>query len=77
MAEPPGDEYLTLDQACAEFGLQRAYLRRLLREYGMGEFLRASIRKEVLIRRQDLARVVAAAHAGGRQGRAPRGRAAG
>jgi hypothetical protein len=77
MAASPGDEYLTLDQACAEFGLQRSYLRRLLREYGMGEFLRASIRKEVLIRRQDLARVVAAAHTRGRPGRPPGRRAAG
>jgi excisionase family DNA binding protein len=54
MANDQRDEYLTIDQACAVFGLGLPQMRRLLREYGLGDFTRASMRRDVLIRRADL-----------------------
>ncbi len=48
------DEYLTIEEASRELGLTAAQLRRVLRQYGLGELLRASMRKQVLIRKSDL-----------------------
>ncbi len=50
----PNPEYLTVEQAAAYLEVTPAAVRRLLRQYGLGEFLRASISKQVLIRREDL-----------------------
>ena len=50
----PYPDYLTVEQAAACLGVKPAAVRRLLRQYGMGEFLRASLSKQVLIRKQDL-----------------------
>ncbi len=54
MAFEPNPSYLTVEQAAAYMGVTTGAIRRLLRQYGMGEFLRASISKQVLIRREDL-----------------------
>jgi excisionase family DNA binding protein len=47
-------EYLTVEQAAAYLEVTPAAIRRLLRQHGLSEFLRASISKQVMIRRQDL-----------------------
>jgi excisionase family DNA binding protein len=47
-------DFLTVEQAAAYLGVGRAYLHRLLRQHGLGEFLRASIGRQVLISRDDL-----------------------
>jgi excisionase family DNA binding protein len=54
LAFEPNSEYLTVGQAAAYLEVTPAAVRRLLRQYGLGEFLRASISKQVLIRREDL-----------------------
>jgi hypothetical protein len=54
MAFEPRPAYLTIEQAAAYAGVTPGAIRRLLRQYGMGEFVRASISKQVLIRRVDL-----------------------
>jgi len=54
MAFEPYPEYLTIEQAAAYLNVTPATIRRLLRQHGLGEFLRASISKQVLIRRADL-----------------------
>jgi excisionase family DNA binding protein len=54
MAFEPSPEYLTIEQAAAYLEVTPAVIRRLLRQHGLGEFLRASISKQVLIRREDL-----------------------
>jgi excisionase family DNA binding protein len=56
-----GDEYLTIRQAAAVFGVRTADVRRVLREHGLGEFVRTSMRKEVLVRRADLEKLLPAA----------------
>jgi len=64
MNEGTDSEYLTLDQACAYLGVAPAYLRRLLREHGLGEFLRASMKRQVLLRRTDLDRLASSRRPG-------------
>jgi excisionase family DNA binding protein len=54
MALDPYPEYLTIEQAAVYLNVTPASVRRLLRQYGLGEFVRASIGKQVLIRRADL-----------------------
>jgi excisionase family DNA binding protein len=46
-------EYLTIDQAARVFGVSQATVRRILRAYGLGEFVRGSMRREVLVSRRD------------------------
>jgi hypothetical protein len=48
------DEYLTIEEASRQLGLTAAQLRRVLRQYGFGDLLRASMSKQVLIRKSDL-----------------------
>ena len=48
------NDYLTIAEACAEFEVTPAQLRSILRKHGLGEFMRASMRKQVLLRRSDL-----------------------
>ncbi|HWO72539.1 MAG TPA: helix-turn-helix domain-containing protein [Dehalococcoidia bacterium] len=50
----PFPEYLTIEQAAAYLSVSPGQVRRLLREFGMGEFVRAQIGKEVTIRKRDL-----------------------
>ena len=50
----PNPEYLTIEQAAAYLEVTPAAIRRLLRQHGLGEFLRASISKQVMLRREDL-----------------------
>lgn len=50
----PYPEYLTVAQAAAYRGVSQATIRRLLRQYGLGEFMRDAMNKQVLIRKQDL-----------------------
>lgn len=47
-------EYLSIEQAARYLGVTAAEVRRLLRQYGLGEFTRASMARQVLIRRTDL-----------------------
>jgi hypothetical protein len=58
VASDSGHEYLTIDQACAVYGVRMAEMRRVLREYGLGDFVRNSMKKDVLLRRDDLERIL-------------------
>jgi excisionase family DNA binding protein len=51
----PYPEYVTVEQAATYLGVSPASVRRLLRLFGMGELIRASIGKEVLISKEHLA----------------------
>ena len=57
MAQPSDTEFLSIDQAAAYLGVRRAFLTRLLRQHGLGEFLRASMGKQVLMSKADLDRL--------------------
>jgi excisionase family DNA binding protein len=50
----PFPEYLTIEQAAAYLAVRPSQVRRLLREFGLGEFMRAQMGKDVTIRKQDL-----------------------
>ena len=50
----PHPEYLTIEQAAAYLNVTPAVIRRLLRQHGLSDFVRASISRQVLIRRADL-----------------------
>jgi hypothetical protein len=54
MTFDPFPEYLTIEQAAAYRGVSPAVIRRTLRAYGLTEFARASMTKQVLIKRTDL-----------------------
>ena len=54
MSFEPNPEYLTVEQAAAYLNVTPSAIRRLLRQHGLGDFVRASISKQVMIRRQDL-----------------------
>jgi excisionase family DNA binding protein len=54
MTFDPYPEYLTIEQAAVYRGVTVTTIRRLLRQYGMTEFTRASLGKQVLIKRSDL-----------------------
>ena len=54
MTFDPFPEYLTIEQAAAYRGVTPAVIRRVLRAYGLTEFARASMAKQVLIKRTDL-----------------------
>ena len=54
MTFDPFPEYLTIEQAAAYRGVTPAVIRRVLRAYGLTEFTRASMGKQVLIKRTDL-----------------------
>jgi excisionase family DNA binding protein len=54
MTFDPYPEYLTIEQAAAYRGVPVSTIRRLLRQYGLTEFARASLGKQVLIKRTDL-----------------------
>jgi excisionase family DNA binding protein len=47
-------DFLTLDQAAAYLGVRRSYLNRVLRQHGLGEFVRASMGRQIMIARDDL-----------------------
>ena len=47
-------EFFTVEQAAAYLGVTPATIRRVLRQHGLSEFLRSSMGKRVLIRREDL-----------------------
>jgi excisionase family DNA binding protein len=48
------NDFLSVDQAAAYLGVSRGQVQRLLRQHGLGEFLRASMGRQVLISRADL-----------------------
>jgi excisionase family DNA binding protein len=50
----PFPEYLTIEQAAAYLSLRPAQVRKLLREFGLSEFTRAQIGKEVRISKHHL-----------------------
>jgi len=58
MNDRPENEFITFEAACQSFGLTSGQLSRLLREHGLGEFVRASMRRGLLIRRHDLEALV-------------------
>ena len=55
MDRKPDEEYLTIEEASEHLGVTPGYLRRVLREHGLGEFMRASLGRGILIRKSDLA----------------------
>ncbi len=64
----PESEYLTIEEACARYGVSGAQLRQLLRRHGLGEFMRAAMRKQVLLRREDLEALLRLPRQPGRKG---------
>jgi hypothetical protein len=54
------NDYLTIDEAARSLGLTAGQMRRVLRRYGFGDLLRASMRKQITIRRTDLQKLRAA-----------------
>lgn len=50
----PFPDYLTIEQAAAYLSMRPAQVRKLLREFGLSEFTRAQIGKEVKINKQHL-----------------------
>jgi excisionase family DNA binding protein len=54
----PFPEYLTIEQAAAYLSMKPAQVRKLLREFGLSEFTRAQIGKEVKISKQHLDAIV-------------------
>jgi hypothetical protein len=69
MAIETSNEYLTIDQAAKVFGVSQAVVRRVLRSYGLGDFVRQSMRRDVLACRADLERILRG-EPGGRRGAA-------
>jgi hypothetical protein len=70
LADGIEDEYLTIGQASAVFRVSPAQIRRVLRAYGLGDFVRASMRKDVRVRRQDLEKALKAIGLPGKSGAA-------
>jgi excisionase family DNA binding protein len=54
MTFDPYPEFLTIEQAAAYRGVSVATIRRVLRAHGLGDFTRASMGKQVLLRRADI-----------------------
>ncbi len=54
MTFDPYPEYLTIEQAAAYRGVTVSTIRRVLRAYGMTEFARTAMNRQVLIKRTDL-----------------------
>jgi hypothetical protein len=50
----PFPEYLTIEQAAAYLSMRPAQVRKLLRDFGLSEFTRAQIGKEVKLSKQHL-----------------------
>jgi excisionase family DNA binding protein len=59
----PFPDYLTIEQAAAYLSMKPAQVRKLLREFGLSEFTRAQIGKEVKISKQHLDAIVPGRHA--------------
>jgi hypothetical protein len=64
------DDYLTIPEAARSLGMTPGQLRRVLRQFGLGELLRASMRKQVMIKRSDLQKLRAAGREGEGRGAA-------
>jgi excisionase family DNA binding protein len=58
----PFPEYLTIEQAAAYLSMKPAQVRKLLREFGLSEFTRAQIGKEVKISKQHLEAIAPGRH---------------
>ncbi len=54
----PFPDYLTIEQAAAYLSMRPAQVRKLLREFGLSEFTRAQIGKEVKISKEHLDTIV-------------------
>lgn len=50
----PFPEYMTIEQAAAYLSVKPAQVRKLLREFGLSEFMRAQIGKEVRLKKEHL-----------------------
>ncbi|HLG11149.1 MAG TPA: helix-turn-helix domain-containing protein [Dehalococcoidia bacterium] len=50
----PFPEYMTIEQAAAYLSVKPAQVRKLLREFGLSEFTRAQIGKEVRLKKEHL-----------------------
>jgi len=72
----PFPEYLTIEQAAAYLSLKPAQVRKLLREFGLSEFTRAQIGKEVRIKKEHLDAINPAAQPSQQQRTTRRGGAA-
>ncbi|HXH22034.1 MAG TPA: hypothetical protein VNN10_08390 [Dehalococcoidia bacterium] len=55
------DDYVTIEEAARSLGLTAGQMRRALRQYGFGDLLRATMRKQISIRREDLEKLRAVA----------------
>ncbi|HWC28799.1 MAG TPA: helix-turn-helix domain-containing protein [Dehalococcoidia bacterium] len=66
----PFPEYMTIEQAAAYLQVKPAQVRKLLREFGLSEFMRSQIGKEVRIKKEHLEVLMAGRPAGssGRRG---------
>jgi len=51
------DEFLTIEEACRELNIGRAYLYRLLRRYDIPRYRRPVNGRRVLLKRADLERL--------------------
>jgi excisionase family DNA binding protein len=54
----PVPEYLTIEEAAAYLSMRPAQVRKLLRQFGLSEFTRAQIGKEVKISKAHLDAIV-------------------
>jgi excisionase family DNA binding protein len=72
----PFPDYLTIVQAAAYLHLKPAQVRKLLREFGLSEFTRAQIGKEVRISKQHLDAINPSAQPAQQQRQTRRGGAA-
>jgi excisionase family DNA binding protein len=48
----PFPEYMTIEQAASYLSVKPAQVRKLLREFGLSEFMRAQIGKEVRLKKE-------------------------
>ena len=48
----PFPEYMTIEQAAAYLSVKPAQVRKLLREFGLSEFMRAQIGREVRLKKE-------------------------
>ena len=55
----PFPEYMTIEQAAAYLSVKPAQVRKLLRDFGLSEFMRAQIGKEVTIKKEHLEALMA------------------
>lgn len=61
------DEYVTISEACARLGIERAQLKRLLRKFGFAHLLQSVPEQNVTMRWSDLEGFAGAAKPGAKK----------